>query len=371
MSNPAWGYRRVWDVLMEVSYHLLERVVQTTASGPISTGLQTVNVGSTVGMYVGADIVIGPGTTNQEVVAITAVVPNVSFTATFANTHLTGVTIIGPTFPTQQPTDPFFTQSEMLTYISRAQNEFLVRVPAVYAINYQSVALNVSLQSAPATMLEMNRVATSAVAIPVSSLVRTSNVVTATTTSPHGLTTSSGPIQIYNAGDSTFNGVFKIATAPGPSTLTWAQYLADASTSSGSIGQFYRLYERTREELMFANPNWSNEAVSRLVSWGEDRSGNYGWFVAGRPASNFPVELLNSIRDDDSLALTDGFLIPDTVVHLVKYRVLQWAWDKDGEQRNPSMARYAGMRYERGILAVQRWLDQVLNAQPMTMKRSA
>jgi hypothetical protein len=86
--------------------------------------------------------------------------------------------------------------------------------------------------------------------------------------------------------------------------------------------------------------------------------------VGGNPTpagGDFPVELLCSIRDTDSLALTDGFLIPDILTYILKYKVLEYAWTKDGVQQNLSLAKYCADRFERGVLATTRWLNGVMD----------
>ena len=74
------------------------------------------------------------GSADNEVVTITAVVPDVSFAAVFANAHVAGEQIVGATFPVRQPTDPLFEQGEMLAYLSSAVNDFLTDVPLCYNV---------------------------------------------------------------------------------------------------------------------------------------------------------------------------------------------------------------------------------------------
>jgi hypothetical protein len=108
---------------------------------------------------------------------------------------------------------------------------------------------------------------------------------------------------------------------------------------------------------MAQGPGWRNQFLTSLNSWYEDRTGLYQWGVGGNPATGFPLEILSSMRDTDTLALTDGFLAPDICLHLVKYKALEYAWSKEGECRSPMMAQYAAMRYQRGLLAARRWMS--------------
>ena len=138
MATPVVGvgFLLVNDLLTDVSYQLFEPVVNTLVpTGGITAGAQTVDVWDP-SMYEGAMLLVGVLGGDLEVVTISVVTPGVSFAATFANSHLAGEPIIGATFPVQSTAgDPFWTQEQMLTYISTAVNDLLVRVPLCYAVS--------------------------------------------------------------------------------------------------------------------------------------------------------------------------------------------------------------------------------------------
>ena len=121
--------------------------------------------------------------------------------------------------------------------------------------------------------------------------------------------------------------------------------------------QGVRLYELTQTELTMRDRNWKVETLLTPTAFFEDRTGLYRWGVNGIPRSNFPVELLCSIRDTDSLTLLSGLLVPDICVPYVKYRVMQDCFSKDGVMSDPQRAAYCGQRFDRGVLATARWLD--------------
>ena len=125
----------VENLLEDVSFQLFEPVVNTTVPAPgFAAGARTVLVWD-ASLYVGAYVVVGVIGGNAEVVQVTATNPGTSFTATFLNAHVAGDPVVGATFPTQSVAgDPFFTQAEMLGYVSEALNDFLLRVPLVYAV---------------------------------------------------------------------------------------------------------------------------------------------------------------------------------------------------------------------------------------------
>lgn len=363
MATPGLGYRTAADVLMECAFHLAQPAVYQNSTGAITPGSHTVTVGSTYAMYPGALLVVEvPGNAEIEVITVTSVTNSTQFVATFVNSHSSGVAIWGATFPTQQATDPIFTQAEMLQYLSRAQNEFLTAVPCNYARFFQTVNSGVIYQATPSTAVLISRIAASALNLGIVSLVRSSQTVTMTTPYPHGLSQystfgiaspSGNPI-----GDTSFlGGAFAVISVPSPTTLTYRQVGADASTTGGALQSMLRLYEVTQEQLTMQNRNWQSSYVGPLQSWFEDRAGLYKWGVGGLPSSNYPVELLCAIRDSDSLGMTDGFLVPDVCLHGTRYLALNYAWSKDGVLQNTQMADFCLKRYTQVVLATQRYIQ--------------
>lgn len=363
MANPGLGFRTVNSLLIEISYHFLQPYVNTIITDVVAApGVATVHVSSLLAVYVGCELVVDTGLVSQELITVTAFDPTTgTITANFANAHAANAPLIGGTFPIQQPTDPFYTQPEVLSYIARAQNEFLARCPCIYQLVAQSIMFGQILQLSPCAMIEMNRVAISAANLALTSLTRASNLVTAVSATPHGLLLNE-KFSVVLSTDATFLGAFKVLAVPTSLTFTYNQYAADATVAAPTIGIWKRLYEMSQEEITMQNRDWQNSFQAIPRSWFEDRTGNYAWGVSGRPTSNFPAELLISQRDSDVLLPTDGFLIPDLVLHFVKYLAMSWMYDKDGEQRNPEMAKYCKSRFDRGVMATQRWIDKIMSS---------
>lgn len=368
MANPGIGFRTVGSLAIEISSHFLQPYVNTILTQITATGVQVVHVGSTDALYVGAQLVVAEGVAlQQEIITVIAFDPVFStITANFTIAHNIGTPITGATFPVQQITDPFFTQAEVLGYIARAQNEFLTRVPAIFQLVTQQVAFGQLIQNTPCQAIEINRVAASAANLALTSLTRVSNVVTAATANPHALIPNE-KFSIIASPDATFLGAFTVSTVPDSTHFVYSQVADDATVGASTLGLWRRLYEVSQEELTMRDRSWQNEFLPYLRNWFEDRVGNYKWGVGGKPSSNFPVELLISVRDSDTLPLTDGFLVPDLVLHYVKYLAMSWMFDKDGEQRNPKLAKYCKMRFDRGVIATQRWLDEMVNAPQAAM----
>lgn len=123
------------DLLTDCAFTLIEPCVNVTVPvGGIAIGGQTVTVWDP-SMYVGAKILVGVLGGDLEVVTITATVIGTSFRAVFANTHVAGEPIVGATYPVQTIAEDFFwSQSQMLQYISDACNDYLTRVPLAYVV---------------------------------------------------------------------------------------------------------------------------------------------------------------------------------------------------------------------------------------------
>jgi hypothetical protein len=394
-------------LLCEISYHVLEPVLQTTLTQNSSVGPETVTIGSTLGIYVGAQIIVDANTPNQEAVTVTAFVPGTSITATFANSHNSGASVFGPTFSTQAIAgDPFFTQSEVLGYLSRAQNEFLARVPCIFQFFYQSIAYGQIYQSTPSTCIEIERIALAT--IPPASFI----LLDAASQAWQIIVTNSGIVDTTPVAGTAPTGILVNDTASG---LTWQLTIVSVGGSSGilhsapmssqtpsaptqlpliapngmafflqltngimntAVGSFAslpltRLYEVSQEQLTMQDRNWQSEFQLYPKNWWEDRGGNYRWGVGGKPSSSFPVELLCSIRDTDSLALTDGFAVPDLVLHYVKYKTLEYMFSKDGEERSEQLASYCHQRFEMGVVATTRWIKGMMNSGQQAKRRSA
>lgn len=373
MASPGLGYRTAADVLCEVSLHLLQPICYTTISAFYlvggwgtggwgvygwGTGPTTLQLASTANLYIGAQIILGWGLDTAEVVTVIGFGPSgYIFTTTPVNSHDPGETVLSPTFPYEAANgDPAFSQSEMLGYLSRAQNETLSEVPTYYALTQQAAVFGQIFQDTPANCIEINRVAISQTYIAIASLTRASNTVTLASVDPHGLGAKS-TIFVQNSAAG-WGGVFEVLTVPSPTTLTYKQVASDDSTTGGAILYWKRAYETTQAEISMTNRTWQNGYVTSPSNWFEDRTGLYRWGVGGKPASNYPLELLCSVRDTDTLGLLDGFLLPDLLVGpVLKYKVLAYAFSKDGIQQDPARARYCDMRWRKGVMAIQRYLE--------------
>lgn len=279
------GYLVANDVLTDAAFALVEPSVNTVVPfGGIAAGLQTVTVFD-LAMYVGAEILVGVLGGNLEVVTITAVVAGVSFSAVFANVHVAGEPIVGATFPVQNYLgDSFFTQPEMLGYLSTAVNDFLSDCPLVIAVN-DSLVVPATVQS---------------IALPVD---------------------CQKPTRL---------GVYGVA-----------------------------LRETSQSNLDSMNYRWAQEATSTPYAYFRDKLGLQKVGIYPRASNNTPVEVVYEQRGPETMGLADGFILPDPFLIYVKYRVLEFAFSKDGDQKNPGLARYYNGRYSAGVKISRMFLEVV------------
>lgn len=365
------GLRNVNSYMVELSAHIVEDYVNTSTTSAVSApGISPVGVPTTDAMYPGAQIIVNdPNPALVEIVTIIDVVLNTSFSADFAFAHAAGVQLLGATFPTQQPTDPLFTQSEILSYFARAQNEFLSKLPLVFAFTTQNISIGQLFQPTPPTAIELERVALGNVSptsvLTISSLALAGGIVTAIVmgaASPYPVVNQ--PVYVFGtSNDAVFGGVQTLTSVvPGvPGILTWNSTTSGTASATGGnaiLLTWTRLYETTQEQIANRNPSWLYAGATAInpQAWFEDRTGVYGWGIAPPPGSGFPVELLYSQRGPETLTLTSNLLIPDILGYIVKYKVLQWVGEKAGEQRSPQLADYCKQRFDRGIAIVDRYL---------------
>src|SRR5437870_8324062 len=103
--------------------------------------------------------------------------------------------------------------------VTVAINPSIVRVVVT---GTQQFAANVTGTASAATIAASN------------GAVRTSNIVTITTTSPHGFTQGQ-TVVISGVTDTSFNGTFIIASVPSTTTFTYSQIGSDATSGNGSV----------------------------------------------------------------------------------------------------------------------------------------
>lgn len=142
------------DILELVAFDLIEKNVSTTLTSAVAApGVASPTVGSTKAMYIGAQVIVGSGA-SQEVVTISAVGSG-SFTATFAFAHSIGDAVVGATFPSGQTDHPLFTQAEGLNALVESQNDFLLQTRAIYSTAPETVLASQRTYTKPSTAIRI------------------------------------------------------------------------------------------------------------------------------------------------------------------------------------------------------------------------
>jgi hypothetical protein len=144
------------DVLTNVSYVLIEPVVNTKLAGGVASGIQVATPVSMANIYLGAQLVIADPIEAVTVTAVTAT----TFTAKFANSHSLGAGVMAATFPTGQGVDPLFTQNEMLAYVAQAQNEYLLYVRCVFEAVEETINATQRYYTDPSDAIRIERIST-------------------------------------------------------------------------------------------------------------------------------------------------------------------------------------------------------------------
>ena len=379
MPRMALGKRQVVDLAAEVGLHLLEPVFLQTLASLLTPGTArtiiltpTAPLPATSYLYPGALVVVGWHETDAEVATVIEVTGDDTFTADLANAHAAGESVFGATFPTQEPTDPVFTQSEIISYITQAQNEFLTKVPLIFQIfTNQEVLIGESYQTLPGTAIELERVAVqsnpASTSFPITTITRMASNVTALLSLPclPDQWTPQLPIQVYDVADSTFNSAsnstFLLDTVSADGlTLTWPQTASNAASTGGYVSRpvLTRLYESSQEQIALNQPWGLPGAVP--TAWWEDRAGTYGWGLSPIPQSNNWMDLLASIRGGETLGLLDNLIIPDVFAYAVKWRALAYCWSKAGIQRSPTLERFAKGKFDFYCMLADRFLRNLV-----------
>jgi DNA-binding beta-propeller fold protein YncE len=84
------------------------------------------------------------------------------------------------------------------------------------------------------TIVDLARQSSNVIAAAPNGAVRSSNVVSITTTTAHGLSVGQG-VLVTGVGDSSFNGYFTVVSVPNATSFTYAQTAAPANSGGGSI----------------------------------------------------------------------------------------------------------------------------------------
>jgi hypothetical protein len=111
----------------------------------------------------------------------------------------------------------------------------------------------------------------------------------------------------------------------------------------------YPMRETSQANLDGYDYRWQTNSADQPRAYFRDKVplGNFG--IWPRMNNTAVFEVVYSQRQVETMGLLDGFLFPDVFVPIVKYRLLSFAYSKDGEARSPGLAKFFAARYDYGL----------------------
>ena len=121
--------------------------------------------------------------------------------------------------------------------------------------------------------------------------------------------------------------------------------------------QSYPLRETSQANLDGTNYPWSSQGMSQPRAYFRDKIPIQNIGIWPRMGNTVPLEVTYAQRQAQTLGWGDGFLVPDCFTQYILYRTLSFAFSKDGEARQPGLARYFSSRYQFGVKVCKMLLD--------------
>ena len=122
--------------------------------------------------------------------------------------------------------------------------------------------------------------------------------------------------------------------------------------------QNYPLRETSQANLDSMYPVWQQQGLSQPKVYYRDKLPIQNVGIWPRAGNNTPLEVVYAARNY-VLGWADGFAIPDPFTNYVLYRTLSFCFSKDGEIRNPGLAKYFQSRYDFGVKVTKMIIDFV------------
>lgn len=145
-----------FHLLSDISFTLVDDVVNTTIAEVIAAGIQTVTPANMLGIYQGCKLVVGTGATQESVTIISVTASTI--TANFMNAHAANEVLTGATFPSGQPGNALYTQDEILSYAAEVQNDFLLKTQIIYTTGTVAVKVGTRIYTLPIDCIRLERI---------------------------------------------------------------------------------------------------------------------------------------------------------------------------------------------------------------------
>jgi len=121
----------------------------------------------------------------------------------------------------------------------------------------------------------------------------------------------------------------------------------------------YPLRETSQANLDMTDYRWQLKAAVGPKVYFRDKTGLLQFGIWPRANNTTPIELVYQQRQPGKMGLGDGFLIPDPFLLYPLFKTLSFAYSKDGEGRNPGLAKYFQARYEFGVRISNMFLEAI------------
>lgn len=121
----------------------------------------------------------------------------------------------------------------------------------------------------------------------------------------------------------------------------------------------YPLRETSQSELDATNYRWTQSGLSQPRAYFRDKIPIQSVGIWPRAGNNVPLEVVYAQRQAQTLGWGDGFIFPDPFTIYPLYKTLSFAFSKDGEIRQPGLAKYFASRYSFGVKVCNMILDAV------------
>ena len=143
-----------------------------------------------------------------------------------------------------------------------------------------------------------------------------------------------------------------------------------ASIVNAAIPSSVELYDTTQTDLDLMEYSWGTGSTGPSA-WYQDQINTQSIGFGPPPMAGMPATLFYSQSAPTTLGILSTFLIPDPMTVAVKWRTLAVCYSKDGEMRNPSLAKFAQSLYDIIIIASQKFMagiDARIRAQEETVE---
>jgi hypothetical protein len=121
----------------------------------------------------------------------------------------------------------------------------------------------------------------------------------------------------------------------------------------------YPLRETSQSNLDSMYYNWTQAPLGTPDVYFRDKIPIQNVGIWPRMGNTVNLEVVYAQRQAQTMGWGDGFLVPDNFTQYILYRTLSFAFSKDGEIRNPGLAKYFASRYGFGVKVCKMLLDLV------------